>query len=392
MKFAEHLQLISEVHQRHIILDTPPECATLLERARQDGIMVRRLYVLSEPLYPYRGGGCDLARRDIWVLFRGEEEGGLVRTLRTLLHELAHLAWTKTGAHSTIDQDWDEEARTWARARELAQRWGMETCFSEADLQEEVNFIEQMRENHWEAGNLSGALHPRYARAAYDAICMLASQRGWTLQQLSEALGGYSEDTEANAIAVGFDRCLLRWSWSLPYGYGKGDFGPCTLQQSKESAHLLRRLLASIAQRDLPFKPPDWKCIHAGKTRLGFLQVEQAEDLTRVLAFSNALLLDHDDLSAHVCWWVYGTPTSDPLPRLYRLCVAYRPSWQNSKQDLPETELWIRFPASTLSSTSQGETLLETTWQRYVLSWQRSTALYNETLDDGLMLLWHWWK
>jgi hypothetical protein len=84
--------------------------------------MVRHLYVLSEPLYPYRGGGCDLAQRDIWVLFRSEEESGLIRTLRTLLHELAHLARTKTGAYSTIDEDWSEEAQTWTYARELAVR------------------------------------------------------------------------------------------------------------------------------------------------------------------------------------------------------------------------------------------------------------------------------
>jgi hypothetical protein len=393
MELAEAIRAYEQSRGRQIVLAPPPECLFLVERARQDGIALRFLYVLSEPLDPLLGGESDPLSRDVWIYLRSAQQGGLHKTMRTLLHELAHLEKFSHESHvADIDEDWDEEARVWERAYQLARRWGVEEVFPEEVLQQLLAHNESMREDHWYAAWLAGTRHPQLSRLAYAALCQRAGERDWTFEQLSEAMQGASADDGANATVADFDRCLLRSRWRYAVGYGRGSFGSLACAPDNESARLLRNALFSLAQRSTPPVPPDWMDMGSGKHRLGFLVVEEAEQFTRLLGLVQALLLDHPDLYGTAYWHVYGQVEGNaPLPRLYHLAVTYSPDCQAVEREretspaLPEVQLWILFP-SRLAVVNH---LIEPAWQRYILSWIKTTALRCEELEDGITLLLH---
>lgn len=386
MTFLAQLQRHEAYFHLSLVIDTPPSCLEVIELARRDGIRVRTLYVLRELLFLYRRGSCDLEQRDIWILLRADDDDdGLEQALRTLLHELSHLDSTVSGEFKTIDEDWDEEVRTWKHAHALAQRWGMETVLPLLVVQEHIDYCEHMRESHWEAGNLAGSHRPHIARTAYDALCQLAQQRHWTGEYLFSVLSGIADQDEDQALLVGFDRCLLRSSWMLPYGHGRGDFGALAQPKTKESTQFLRHVLASVTSGVYRSQVSTWKYQETRKRHFGFFQIEDANSFTQVLVRVNEILLDHAELSARVYWWVYTSEPSVSLPHIYRLSLEFDISFQDEQDDgfvFPEYEVWLLFPSSTYA-------LFETAWQQYVLSWRKHTSICEETLDDGLRLLWH---
>lgn len=106
----------------------------LWQRARAAGIPLGRLAILRRPLTAARiGGAWNRSTGDIWVL----QSDDPVETLRRLLHELAH-AERQSPRPTTIDEDWNEEAATEHRARELAQRWDVGAIFDGLPLSQSL--------------------------------------------------------------------------------------------------------------------------------------------------------------------------------------------------------------------------------------------------------------
>src|SRR6266567_8240967 len=161
MSIREELNLYTLIYQRSLEREPPAPCLALIKKARQEGLPLREVFVLSHPLSPLAGGGCDPQNGEIWVLLREGQEDGVEQTLRALLHELAHLQSPPPHPYRGIDEDWDEERRTWERAYVLARHWGMEQVFPEEMLKEEKDAIEHLREDHWAAGLLAGSTDPR---------------------------------------------------------------------------------------------------------------------------------------------------------------------------------------------------------------------------------------
>ncbi|WP_156025393.1 hypothetical protein [Thermogemmatispora carboxidivorans] len=58
--------LSSQLGGRRLRLPTPPACLSLLERARQAGIQVGDLFVVSRPLVPQAQGGYELSTGRLW--------------------------------------------------------------------------------------------------------------------------------------------------------------------------------------------------------------------------------------------------------------------------------------------------------------------------------------
>lgn len=394
---AEELQIIRLTAGRDILLPTPAECEVLLARARNEGIVVSRLYVLSVPLTPFKGGSFLLGDRSMWIHYDLARPGGLDQALRYELHELAH-AKEPPGDYASIDEDWDEEARTWQRAAGLAAQWGWERLFPAGYLEERLAELEVLREHHWAAAYLVGTLSPAIARAAYDALCDLRLKEGWDLTLFGEALGGWSEDSQANGRVLDFDRCQLR-SWRGPYQRG-GSFDEMALRYTERTDRALRSALRMHADHPVCLEQLVWqKSRHRG-TELCFIQVEDEQDLYQAIGTLNALLLDESAESALATWHCYGQPARDKAPPLYRLAVRY-----GERRDPAELgnasageerlhpvgkadrEAWVLFP----SPRPRGLTY-EAALQRYIASWLTWQSLRHERASDGLTLLWGWLK
>lgn len=388
---AEELQIIRLTTGRDILLDTPEECEELLARAQSDGIEVSYLYVLSAPFSPYKGGSFLRRDRSMWVHYDQSRPDGLTRALRYELHELAH-AENPHGDYESLDQDWDEEERTWKRAVQLACQWGWERLFPPGYLEERLAELEVLREHHRAAGYLVGSLSPALARVAYDALCDLRLKERWDLTFFGAALGGWSEDPLANGRVLDFDRCLLR-SWRVPYERG-GSFGQMRLRSTERSDSMLRAALRAVTEH--PVAPTHLGWQKSRGTELCFIQVEEEQDFSQAIGALNGLLLDGAPASVLATWHCYGDPARDRTPPLYRLAVHYGDdangfvaaearAAQPSPGSAADREAWILFPWS----RSRG-LIFEAALQRYISSWLAWQSLQQESACNGLTLLWGW--
>jgi len=390
---AEELQIIRLTTGRDILLDSPQECEEMLAQARSEGIEVSRLYVLSTPLGLYKGGSFLRRDRSMWIHYDRSHPDGLNRALRYELHELAH-AENPPVDYTSIDQDWDEEERTWKRAVQLACDWGWERLFPAGYLEERLAELEVLREHHWSAGYLLGSLSPSLARVAYDALCDVRVQEGWDLSFFGAALGGWSKDPLANARVLDFDRSLLR-SWRVPYQRG-GAFGSMRLHSTERSDSLLRTTLRAVAEHPLALTQLNWQ--KSRGTDLCFIQVEEEQDFCLAIGALNGLLLDGAPASVLATWHCYGDSTRDRTPPLYRLAVHASddtnglealdpPVVQPSPARASEREAWILF-----SGSRSRALIFEAALQRYIASWLAWQSLQQESARDGLSLLWGWLK
>lgn len=371
----EYVKMFSQVDLR--ITPIPPLCLQIWEQAQADGISLGKLFVLRQSLEPGVGGSYNIESGDIWITF--DEEHPEVAA-KCLLHELAH-AKRRTKHDGDIDSDWDEEAEVFRLARQLAVDWGLEEVFTEGQLEQELEGVERLRERHWAAANLAGTTERHLARAAYQALYVMAGQSGWTMDVLDEALHGWSEDPATNAAVVDFPRSYLRSAWRL-IGYEGGDFGPLTLAQGEDSGNLLRSTLRQMAKGTVV---PHFQRQQRGTWAADFcfLPLSEAYELTRVIAAAQAALLKHPEGSALASWWVYGNAVNASC-RLYRLSVDY-------EDHQPDTELWVL-----ATPERQRDMIAEAAWQRYIAGWvaprgshrESVVGLRRESLKEGLQLLW----
>lgn len=340
----------------------------LWQRARAAGIPLGRLAILHRPLTAARiGGAWNRSTGDIWVL----QSDDPAETLRRLLHELAH-AERQSPRPATIDEDWNEEAVTEHRARELAQRWDVGAIFDGLPLSQSLAQIETLRERHHLAADLAATREPFQARAAYDAICNLAHSRGWGEATLEAALYDADEDDVVNAAIVDFSRAGLRASWRVGHGIG-GTFGQLACQQDTRSGATLRSAL-----RQAGYLTTDWlsrRLVIFGDApqRLSLLlPLSEAAELPAVLSAAQALLLAHPDQSLLATWRCYGETTE--TVRLYQLSLCF---------DQATTNLWVL-----LRLRRSRDRVVEAALQRFILTWAKVTAIRSESFAEGLLTLW----
>lgn len=351
-----------------IAIEPPQECRMLWQRARAAGIPLGRLAILRRPLTAARiGGAWNRSTGDIWVL----QSDDLAETLRRLLHELAH-AERQSPCPTTIDEDWNEEAATEHRARELAQRWDVGAIFDGLPLSRSLAQIETLRERHHLAADLAATREPFQARAAYDAICNLAHSRGWGEATLEAALYDADEDDAVNAAIVDFSRAGLRASWRVGHGIG-GSFGPLACQQDTRSGAILRSAL-----RQAGYLTTDWLTrrlvisTDAPRRLSLLLTLSEAAELPAVLSAAQALLLAHPDQSLLATWRCYGEPTESV--HTYQLSISV---------DQETTHLWVL-----LRPRRPRDRIVEAALQRFILTWAEVTAIRNESFAEGLLALW----
>lgn len=351
-----------------IAIEPPQECRMLWQRARAAGIPLGRLAILRRPLTAARiGGAWNRITGDIWVL----QSDDPAETLRRLLHELAH-AERQSPRPATIDEDWNEEAVTEHRARELAQRWDVGAIFNGVPLSRSLAQIETLRERHHLAADLAATREPFQARAAYDAICNLAHSRGWGEATLEAALYDADEDDAVNAAIVDFSRAGLRASWRVGHGIG-GSFGPLACQQDTRSGTTLRAALHQAGALNIDWLSRRLVISADSPRRLSLLlTLSEAAELPAVLSAAQALLLAHPDQSLLATWRCYGEPTESV--RTYHLSVSV---------DQETTNLWVL-----LRPRRPRDRIVEAALQRFLLTWAEVTAIRNESFAEGLLTLW----
>jgi hypothetical protein len=349
-------------------IEPPQECRMLWQRARAAGIPLGRLAILRRPLTAARiGGAWNRSTGDIWVL----QSDDPAETLRRLLHELAH-AERQSPRPATIDEDWNEEAVTEHRARELAQRWDVGASFDGLPLSRSLAQIETLRERHHLAADLAATRDPFQARAAYDAICNLAHSRRWGEATLEAALYDADEDDAVNAAIVDFSRAGLRASWRVGHGIG-GSFGPLACQQDTRSGTTLRAALHQAGALNVDWLSRRLVISTDAPRRLSLLlTLSEAAALPAVLSAAQALLLAHPDQSLLATWRCYGEPTE--AVRTYQLSVSV---------DQETTNLWVL-----LRPRRPRDRIVEAALQRFILTWAEVTAIRSESFAEGLLALW----
>jgi len=380
---AEQLHIIEITSDQALQVPVPDKCLDLLRQAQRAGIPAAGLYALRAPLSPRKLGGFVRDGADIWIVYDESCEGALPQALRCELYALAQ-AEARVWQFATIDEDWAEVRRLWERAAQLARLWGLEYLFPADYLRARLEEAEVLCEQHWFAGYLAGCLVPFIARAAYDALCDIRQQEGWSLDEFGEALAGVSSNERANGRVLDFDRCLLGRSWRLPYRPEK-TFGELAMRRSQRSDRLLRSALSSCAERPTALSQLNWQRHRGGATALGFFQVEDEQDFAAVIGVLNALLLEDLPGSKLAQWYCYGNESSrSSVPPLYRLTLHYGESHESSA---PAREIWLLFPSRHVRHLD-----FEAALQRYIASWLACQGIVVEGPREGLATLWGWLK
>jgi hypothetical protein len=386
--FHDHIEQMRLLFDQEILLPTPLAFEALLRRARAEAIPVGRLFVVSRPLSPGVHGYYQRETRELWCLLDPTDPDGERNALQCLLNLIVH-ARRETPAPRTIEQDWQREHDAWQEAAQLAQAWDL-PAFSQADLEERLAQVERLRAAHLAAGALAGSADPRVARAAYGALLEVRATRGWNEGQWAEALAGVSEDEEANAAVLSFDRTQLRHFWRVTAASSRqppvSPFGFLTLLPMPGAAGVLRRALSAAAERQPRRSPlhPVSSQRQEALLSLHLLQVADEEDLAHALDVANVCLIETSpELAAEAQWAAYGQPGGD---HLYRLSVDYLPvrGARQPEEALPATqEVWVCF----LNPVGKRQRL-EAAWQGYIAGWLRWVEIGTGTLTEGLSQLW----
>jgi hypothetical protein len=409
---------------RRLLLPTPPACLPLLERARQAGIQVGDLFVVSRPLVPLAQGGYELSTGHLWCHYDARLEEAERSLLQCLLVLLAALK-RRFPAPRTLEEEREQHQQLVKDAAALARDWQRPDLFVAADLDRLLAEAENRFDALVAVGELAGSLDPPVAHAASLALCQLREREGWSQATFEAALAGISDDEEQNAAVLTWDRTLLRARWVLA---GSGPeraascadlFGPLAWPQTPATSALLRQALEQVAHRGAvaagcwspqPLNTGE----HAHADQLCFLQVSDRQGLERALAQLTSWLLDLPERYLQVHWSWYGetrarggggksgTPPSgqeqqpgSDKPILYRSGLTYHwgpgeepastasPSrWGQGAAPL-RRELWVLFAACPHRER------LEAAWQRYLSGWQRQQQASSwASLQQGVQDLW----
>lgn len=348
--------------------EPPPACLALWRRARAAGLPLGRLSLVTCPSSaPRLVSGWNRASGDVWVLHSGDAG----ETLRRLLRELAR-AERHTPAPTTIDADWNEEIAIEHRARELALRWDVASAFADAPLAARLASLEMQRERHHLAADLAPTRDPLVARAAYDALRDLASEKGWSDTMFEAALCEADEDDAVNVALVDVDRSRLRMSWHVGHGVG-GTFGALACTQDTRSARTLRDALSRAGRLTTDWHTRSFVVREHGPRRTSLLRtLTEAAELPEVISAAQALMLARPDACPTVFWWCFGEPAS-PV-RLYQLGV-------NVADEIASLSILVR-------ARHQRDRIVEAALQRYIRSWSRVAAIRTGSFADGLTALW----
>ncbi|MBE3568494.1 MAG: hypothetical protein IMW90_22490 [Thermogemmatispora sp.] len=414
--------LSSQLGARRLRLPTPPACLPLLERARQAGIQVGDLFVVSRPLVPLARGGYELSTGHLWCHYDARLEEAERSLLQCLLVLLAALK-RRFPAPRTLEEEREQHQQLVKDAAALARDWQRPDLFVAADLDRLLAEAENRFDALVAVGELAGSLDPPVAHAASLALCQLREREGWSQATFEAALAGISDDEEQNAAVLTWDRTLLRARWMSPVRSGPEQpapqadlFGPLTVPQSPAASTLLRQALEQVAHRGAvavgcwspqPLNTGE----HAHADQLCFLQVSDRLGLERALAHISSWLLDLPERYLQVHWSCYGearggggksgTPPSveeqqpgSDKPTLYRSGLTYHwgpgegpaspafPSLQGQGAAPLRRELWVLFAACPHRER------LEAAWQLYLSSWQRQQRCSCASLAQGLQDLW----
>jgi hypothetical protein len=414
MTIEEQLQwLSSQLGGRRLRLPTPPACLPLLERARQAGIQVGDLFVVSRPLFPLAQGGYELPSGHLWCHYDArlkEAERSLLQCLLVLLAALKR----RLPPARTLEEEQEHQRQLYREAAALAHDWQRPDLLAASDLDRLLAETENRFGTLVTAGELAGSLDPPVAHAAYLALCQLREREGWSQATFEAALAGISDDEEQNAAVLTWDRTLLRARWMSPVRSGPEQpapqanlFGPLTVPQSPAASTLLRQALEHVAHCGAPVGRG--RALASSRDQLCFLEVNGAQQLEQVLEQLMTWLLDLPERYLQVHWSGYGETTggtsgADPpvrqLPHgsgtavLYRGCLTYHwgpgegpaspalPSLQGQGAAPLRRELWVLFAACPHRER------LEAAWQLYLSGWQAQQASSWASLRQGLQDLW----
>lgn len=395
MSLVDDLEYLRRQFGRNIVLPTPPACQALLALAKAAGIPVGTLFVLSRSLAAGVHGSYDRQSGDMWCHYDNRDGTGERDTLCCLFTLIASVKLCLP-TPTTIEEDWDQAARAYQEAAQLAMAWGYDTLFTATDLEEFLATHHHWYRCHVAAAMLAGNLSPTIARDAYQALLGIQWRSGWDNAQFEAALWGVREDDDdANAVVLDFDRGLLRARWLAARTRGSeadpDPLGRFALMQSPRTASLLRLALEKGVRHRTDLSVCQIPMLRADGSFLSCARLESEHDLALLIALVNAWFLDdYPERYARARWTLYAdrcwreTAAPAPSPHLYHLTLDYVPVQGHAHTgDAPiQRDLWV------LVAASIRQEAVEAAWQRYLRGWLTCTDLRVEALYAGLQAFW----
>ncbi|GHO76477.1 hypothetical protein KSD_42480 [Ktedonobacter sp. SOSP1-85] len=387
------------------LIDPPPEAFLhLWECARASGIEVSTLLVVRQPLDVRAAGAYSIEEHDIWVWYAPDipEE----QALRTLLHELAHAQCPPTLPYASFEEEWAEERATWQRAITLARDWGREHLFSKVCVEDIFDEVEACLQQRLATSAILGSRDMERTECALKQLWCEATARGWSGELLHDVLTGDKTHPAFLGEVLTFDRCALHPCWEImhePEDDPDPDalFGPLSrLGESTllaSAVEMLQRTLASCAHQEEALRTRlamrSWQAVTLGTMSYErSRQVVQDEaSLQEALALVNQLCFEAHGYALRMHWQCFDELFSKQEQlthpaRLYCLHLFYTP-WKEVLSDispwidpeiLPDCQkrrpraVWFLFPRGV------DTTLLEASWQLFLLSWTRCAEISYE--------------
>ncbi|EFH88847.1 hypothetical protein [Ktedonobacter racemifer] len=387
------------------LIDPPPDAFLhLWECARAAGIVVSDLLVVRQPLDLRAAGAYSIEDHDIWVWYSSDvpEE----QALRTFLHELAHAQCPPTLPYASFEEEWAEERATWKRAIALAHAWRVSHLFSEEIIAELLEEVEACLQQRLATASIVGSTDMERTERALKQLWLEADARGWTGELLHEVLTGTRSDPGLLGEMLTFDRCVLHACGEMVHEPEEDPdpeilFGPLSRLGEgtllANAVEMLQRTLATCAQQEealrarLATRP--WQVVTLGRVSYErSRQVIQDEaSLQEAIALVNQLCFEAHGYALRMHWQCFDELFSrqDQVAypaRLYCLHLFFTPWTQvltylspwidpemlpACQKRLPRA-VWFLFPKE------EDTTLLEATWQLFLLSWARCAEIGYE--------------
>ncbi len=357
----------------------PPACEQVMAQAREVGIPVGALYIVSRPLSAGGMGTYDRDTGDLCCHYEASQgEEGQREVLRTLFVLIATVKLQVPIPHS-IAQEWEAVRRAIEEGYRLAQQWGYLSVFTEADVTRWVARSTELARGHHLAAELAGHRSPWVARTAYSALDARRSELSTldTPERFVEALAGTGANRVSNDALVRFDRSLLRERWAVTSARPQGahpSFGTLMVPSTLRSARILRSVLSRVAGW-----PQDGvsECAHQS----WFQEIAEETDLAVLIRIWNGWLIETCPQAAvRLSAWAYGDGYQ-LAPRVYRVSLSYEDA---SIEGPPTRDLWVLFA----ERPSPEQSALEGAWQFFLADWLTWSTLECGPLSQGLQHLW----
>ncbi|GHO65539.1 hypothetical protein KSC_044310 [Ktedonobacter sp. SOSP1-52] len=387
------------------LIDPPPDAFLhLWECAKAEGIEVSTLLVVRQPLDFRAAGAYSIEDRDIWVWYSSDisEE----QALRTLLHELAHAQCPPKLPYASFEEEWAEERATWQRAIALAHTWEMAHLFSQEIIAELLEEVEACLQQRLATSAVLGSADMERTERALKQLWLEADARGWTGALLHDVLTGANTDPGLLGEVLTFDRCVLHACWEVAHEPEEDPdpgmlFGPLSRLGEGSllvyAVGLLQRTLASCAHQEKALRTrlatQPWQVVTSGTMSYERSRrvVQDETSLQEAIVLVNQLCFEAHGYALRMNWQCFNELFSrqDQMAypaRLYCLHLFFTPwaevltdiiSWIDPEmlpacqKRLPKA-VWFLFPRG------EDTTLLEATWQLFLLSWTRCAEINYE--------------